>query len=329
MNSFIDLTRGSYNKDNDFHFYLYEGILKPAAEADVDTVMFNIEELHEQFSGCERYERAIVKTANKIAKAYQGADKEAKVKLVDYLSKKMEGIAKRGQEKNVDTQNVSVRESPIDRAPENKRGILGSFSSMLVKFLALQACVYAGRSIYSHMQTAQIKNTVTAIQKDVEKGQIDLCQVEAARHICQNNLGILRDNMPQVDGTVKTNYVNFKRDSGHAVRQITLKAANLTPVQAEMNAKIVGGMVESALKGGFDPCSAEKYGPILVAKNSLSESSHVIDGHHRFAACHILGGKMEVLQIQDDPQKVLKELEAFPGVTRASMSSMNYEPKTA
>ncbi len=323
MNDFISLTGHKYNNRNEFDYYLYQGILRPASKGDVDTVIFNLQELHEEFSGCEKYERAILQTASKLANAYNAKNKkesEGKLKLVNYLSQKIESIGEEGQEKKIDQQRVTVR---INEGNQDS-GWLSSFTSIMVKFLALGACAYLGRNIYNTMQTIQIKQTVTAIQNEVENGQIDLCQIEATRHICQNNLGVLRDDMPQVDGAVKTNYVNFKLGTGHTVREVTLNAKTLIPIQAEMNAKIVGGMLESALNGDFDPCSAEKYGPILVAQDPVTKSNHVIDGHHRFAACNKLNGRMQVLQVVETPRKVLNELESFPGVTRASMSSMNY-----
>ncbi len=72
-------------------------------------------------------------------------------------------------------------------------------------------------------------------------------------------------------------------------------------------------IADSFVQGSTNPCQKA----ILVSAEKDGKK-YVIDGHHRYAACRLVGGgEQEVIVIHEDHQKVLVELDTFPGVRKS------------
>ncbi len=142
----------------------------------------------------------------------------------------------------------------------------------------------------------------------------DLCQFPEMTEICKGNLGISRIDMPQVEGPAKE---SFLKNQTVSVFHSDIQAEELVPVQSEMSYEKVMGMVEAAKQRKFDPCGGE----ILVASGDVRDGKihYVIDGHHRYAACRLLGGMQQVISISATARFVLDQLATFPGVTKAAL----------
>nr|MBA2728551.1 ParB N-terminal domain-containing protein [Parachlamydiaceae bacterium] len=100
-------------------------------------------------------------------------------------------------------------------------------------------------------------------------------------------------------------------ENGLKVSHIQLPAQELMSTQNELNQEKVMGMVTAAKAGQFNPCSVE----IIV-----SSDAHVLDGHHRWAACTELKMPIKVAVINTPIQNLLDLANGFEGVTHQGLN---------
>lgn len=138
----------------------------------------------------------------------------------------------------------------------------------------------------------------------------DLCQQSNLRGFCQGNLGIQRQEMPQIEESIREAYLFGKSLNGAVIECKQIQAHQLVPVQAEINHGIVISMVKSYKNGTFNPCERD----VLVSHNG----SHykIMDGHHTSMACRLLGKRQQAIVIHESNNEVLSELQQFPGSYR-------------
>lgn len=144
---------------------------------------------------------------------------------------------------------------------------------------------------------------------DIESA-VNLCKTPNYAHICEKNLGIPRNQMPQIEGDVKGNFLANQSAEGINVLHTIMNARDLTPIQNEINLGRVFALIDDYKKGRFDPCKDE----IMVAIDD--EINYVIDGHHRYAACNILERSLKVVAIWDYVRDLLEKANSFPGVEK-------------
>lgn len=174
--------------------------------------------------------------------------------------------------------------------------------------------------VIGSLPTLIVVTSVLALRNRIVAGNLnpvqinpnDLCQStnSTLSTLCHDNLGIPRSQMPQVAGEVLDNFLST-RDS---VSHIAVPATDLTPMQSEMNLEKVEGIVNATLAGRYDPCSRE----ILVTQTPENEL-YVVDGHHSYAACALVGGVQKVVMIAGEALDVLADLNHFPGVMHAAL----------
>ena len=136
-----------------------------------------------------------------------------------------------------------------------------------------------------------------------EPAPINMCDTRPG--FCDGNLGIPRENMPQIEGETMTNFLKYHEEQGVTVEHTTMLAKELHPTQNEINQGMVLGIVAAAKAGTFKPCEAE----ILV-----STDGHVVDGHHRWAACAELDLPIHVAAVGTSIENLLATSKTFPGV---------------
>lgn len=139
----------------------------------------------------------------------------------------------------------------------------------------------------------------------------NLCEDPEFSTICAGNLGIPRNEMPQLSEPVRTAFLKSKEAQGFTITRTSIPAEKLIPVQNELSRRRVEKIAGLFGPGSTSPCERE----ILVA--SEGEKHYVIDGHHRYAACRQVGGDQSVLNVHDNVTNVLSELKTFPGVRRS------------
>ncbi|NGX26884.1 MAG: hypothetical protein K940chlam6_00810 [Chlamydiae bacterium] len=127
---------------------------------------------------------------------------------------------------------------------------------------------------------------------------------------CVGNLDIPRSEMPQLEGEVKE---NFLMSNLYTCEYIS--PTNLAPIQNEANYEKILGMIDSALKGIWDPC----LNPILTTKDD-----HVLDGHHRFFACSYLNQTISTFKLQFlSAWEAIAKANIFPGVEHHALNEFN------
>ncbi len=146
----------------------------------------------------------------------------------------------------------------------------------------------------------------------------NLCDNSESASLCEGNLGIPRHEMPQVSGSGKCDFLKEKESQGVKVEKRSIPAAQLTPVQNELSRTKVAELVESFNQGSINPCKKA----ILVSSQNKNDNHYVIDGHHRYAACRLIGGHQEVIAIHDNVDNLLLELETFPGVRKSGLENL-------
>ena len=144
----------------------------------------------------------------------------------------------------------------------------------------------------------------------------DLCQTEF-NYLCEGNLGIPRNKMPQVEGSTLDRFIEHKISKGTEVVSRLILAKNLTPAQREMNKYIVNHFVDNVLhKVGDNPCVL----PVLVSEDQDGKT-YVIDGTHRSASCAAINGTQVVTSIGQNVYRTLRDLKSFPGVFQIGLDT--------
>jgi hypothetical protein len=185
----------------------------------------------------------------------------------------------------------------------------------------------------------------------------DFCKLKPS--ICKGNLGITRDNMPQImddplskllasddesdrkkakaaiaagadpndKRSIKQQWVAALEKSGVKITDEQVPVGKMRASQAEIKAGKSYGMAESQLRG-FDRKTGRKTDftkmPLLVTKEKDENGEDVytvIDGHHRFAAMLLVDpeAKQAVRVINAPIREALEKSFDLPGVFRADL----------
>lgn len=181
------------------------------------------------------------------------------------------------------------------------------------------------------------------IARQIERGikqSADICKLDPS--VCEENLGLTRDKMPQIEGekTVKQmlkgkpsdiakakamiqagadpesdksimqQMVDHLEKNGVSTKDAEIPVGKLKATQSEIQAGKVFGMAQNYLKGEF---------PNIDASVVVSKDNHILDGHHRWAALLTIdpGRTMKVKQIDMTMKELLKEAASLPGVYQA------------
>lgn len=141
----------------------------------------------------------------------------------------------------------------------------------------------------------------------------DLCDANSG--LCEGNLGIPRDYMPQIDGakikkgkTVLESFIEALVMGGTRVVEISVHAGILKATQAELWADKVYKMADAMLSGEM----SDDVVPIVI-----SSDWYILDGHHRWAATMVIDPmrKIDVLKIDLPIRELLLIALDHPGVT--------------
>jgi hypothetical protein len=101
----------------------------------------------------------------------------------------------------------------------------------------------------------------------------------------RDNLGIMRDEMPQVPYERKGEFISEMEKRGIAVTRENVSPQKLHPIQAEISAKKSGKLAREIKQNG--------HGESDGARIIVSSDDYIIDGHHRWAASAFLSLKDE------------------------------------
>lgn len=170
-------------------------------------------------------------------------------------------------------------------------------------------------------ESLQANDELPAILADIKEQMSlnttnDICQMLVAGSLCQGNLGISRDQMPQLNDKILADFVKQAQLRGMTVNSLTLPAKILIMTQAQLHANTTyQKYLQAKSNGANNPCNRE----ILVATDSLTGAIRIIDGHHTAIGCRLAGGDQKVTSITQDAKEMLDELKGHHGVETSSL----------
>lgn len=143
---------------------------------------------------------------------------------------------------------------------------------------------------------------------------IDMCQVAKNNMILAptGNLGVSRNQMPQIDNQYRNAFIAFLKSKGISVRRIRVPAKSLKMVQGEYNRDKVAAIISSGNAAGV---------PIFISKDGF-----VIDGNHRLIAQLNMPTKssyIEVLEIDQAAIPLLATVADFPHVRYRNLNEQS------
>lgn len=160
--------------------------------------------------------------------------------------------------------------------------------------------------------TADVK-TATNILREAAKNKTDSditnIEIKNTPLMTQNNVGIPRKMMPQVDPENKEKWLADTRKQGVKVTEGETDPAKLRPIQSEISAAKVGGIMGAIESGKMDLDSGKLGDRIIISKDG-----YVVDGHHRWAAAAFVslntdgGIKIPTLTIDLDYKDSLEQV---------------------
>ena len=125
------------------------------------------------------------------------------------------------------------------------------------------------------------------------------------------NLGISRNQMPQIDGRYREDFINWIKSQGIKVRNIRVPAKSLKLAQGEYNRDKVGDIISSGIAGG---------NPIFISKDGF-----VVDGNHRLIA-HInipnSSTYIDVTELGMDIKSLLEIISNYPRVRYRNLNNV-------
>lgn len=183
----------------------------------------------------------------------------------------------------------------------------------------------------------------------------DFCKVN--KPACKGNLGITRDNMPQImdksvkallsskkpadrkkgeaavaagadpesDVSTQDQWLDSLKKSGVKINDDEIEVGQLIASQAEIKAEKSYSIAKDFLTGKFNDLPDL---PILVARDPKTGKTTVIDGHHRYAGLLLADPtrKMKVRVIEAPIQEALEASFDVPGVFRMDLQDEIVDP---
>ncbi len=126
------------------------------------------------------------------------------------------------------------------------------------------------------------------------------------------NLGISRNQMPQIDGRYREDFIKWIKEQGIKVRNIRVPARSLRLAQGEYNKDKVGDLIDKGI-------TADGY-PIFISKDA-----YVVDGNHRLIA-HLntpnASAYIEVTELGEDIKPLLDRISNYPNIRYRNLNNV-------
>jgi hypothetical protein len=133
----------------------------------------------------------------------------------------------------------------------------------------------------------------------------DICKVSPS--VCRGNLGVSRSQMPQLEGSVVSNFLRAYQSHGVDVRRGKILVGKLKATQKEIQAAKAMRMANEFVEGRF---------PDITSSVIVSKDNYILDGHHRWAALLIVDPKktINVFKVDVPINQLLADARNFSGV---------------
>lgn len=213
------------------------------------------------------------------------------------------------------TQKTHISTQSVDKQKDKTLPPLNLAMIAKVAFVAFIA--FLSQKISLQMPFNQPVNKATS------NGSLsDLCQISYYLSICAGNLGIPRKDMPQLSQEKHAGFFSHLLDN-HNISTVIMRISptKLVPAQSEMHYEKVLKYIPKEGDNATSPCNT----PIIVSSGDTDPEGkkilRVIDGHHRYAACRIMGANMTVSAIAARADEVFHHLFNYPGVEKEGFNA--------
>lgn len=139
------------------------------------------------------------------------------------------------------------------------------------------------------------------------KESANLCNISPP--ICEQNLGIPRDEMPQLSDEEIPKFLDSLAAQGVKIETGVAHVGELKATQSQLDTANMKGMIDGFAEGKYDPSES----PIIVSKDG-----YVLDGHHRWGALLLMNpdNQMKVRKVDMGIQDLLKAADPFSGAKK-------------
>jgi len=132
------------------------------------------------------------------------------------------------------------------------------------------------------------------------------------------NLGIMRSQMPQIDGPHQAEFVNWLATKGIESKHTQTQVDRLMLTQNEINKAKVFKLMTMYRAG-----QVAKWAPVIVSKDGF-----VIDGSHRFVAIYNIDrySKIKIIKVDAFAKDLVLLAQTFPRVKYRNHSDASVKP---
>lgn len=116
------------------------------------------------------------------------------------------------------------------------------------------------------------------------------------------NLGLDKDQMPQIPGELLTYFITFIKDQNVDAFKTRVKTSEITPTQGQLE----WDKVESLMQNGFEKLSHGV--PVII-----SNQNELCDGHHRWYALKQIDKNADMVcwQIDLNAKTIIQQMKQF------------------
>lgn len=177
----------------------------------------------------------------------------------------------------------------------------------------IPAAADPAEALMKYKLTADDEELAAKLTTGIQKAA-DLCKMKPP--VCEDNLGIERKDMPQLEDEVVDKFLADLKKKGFSVTRLDKPIGLLKATQREINyekVKKLAGLIEDGTVA-FDKM------PLIV-----SNDNYVLDGHHRWAASLVTdpSKNQAIYQVGMPIEKLLKASLSFEGVEKQDFADFS------
>lgn len=179
---------------------------------------------------------------------------------------------------------------------------------------------------------AELEKENTWLSKNAMRGRIiELMMVEDEypnycdkdSRLCEGNLGIRKEYMPQIKGSDQPEFRDFLSRRGIESHYSMRIPSDLTATQSDISTSRVRRIIERTLDSYYKTSDGKPFNVVQQLPIIITGYDHkVLDGHHRWASAYIMNPRMPipVLVVDTTMKRLIRIVEDFDKVGRAAFN---------
>jgi len=145
----------------------------------------------------------------------------------------------------------------------------------------------------------------------IESKSVNFC--DSFPQVCSENVGLARENMPQIYEEYIPEYLDFLQQNGISAKiEYDIPVKTLTASQEEISVPRISRMLKRLLNGYYIDAYGNKVNP-LKKKLIITKDNFVLDGHHRWATMYFLSPEntIDALRVNADIKDIIPLSKEF------------------